>query len=206
MASGNRRGPDGPAPTTLDLVRVLLIDAYDEDDPDRGVVAVATTTLRAAGHDVDHHCLQAQRFAMVMTEAERAAYHEDEPLIALETRAAADAVAAADALLFCYPTTTFTVPAPLKGWLERVLVPGVAFVFDAKGRVAPGMTNVRRLGVITTTPHGWRATRRARDQGRRTILWTLRLSCHRLCRRTFVSLPVGGTGHDARIRRALRRW
>lgn len=140
-----------------------------------------------------------------MSTAERGAYHEPEPLMAAETKAAAKAVGDADALLFCYPTTTFTVPAVLKGWLERVLVPGVAFVFDAKDRVAPGMTNVRRLGVVTTTPHGWLTTKRARDQGRRTILWTLRLSCHRLCRRTFASMPVGSVD-QARITRALRRW
>ena len=187
---------------------MLLIDAYPVDDPDRAAAIVAAGALTAADHDVDHHCLDAQGFGVVMSAAERAAYHGDEPIITEETSAAAAAVAAADALLFCYPTTTFTVPAQLKGWLERVLAPGVAFVFDDKGRIAPGMDNIRRLGVVTTTPHSWLATRRARDHGRRTILWTLRLNCHRRCRRTFVSVPAGRPGgpDETRIRQGLRRW
>jgi putative NADPH-quinone reductase len=188
-------------------VRVLLIDAYATDDADRAVARLAAETLSAAGHRVDHLELSASGFAPFMSADERAAYHGDEPLVSAETRASAALVATADALLFCYPTTTRTVPALLKGWLERVLVLGVAFVFDDKGRVAAGMTHVRRLGVITTTPHGWVDTRRHRDLGRRTILWTLRLNCNRLCRRTFLSLPRGaGPEGRARIERSLRRW
>lgn len=188
-------------------MRVLLIDGYRTDDPDRVVATIAAEALEANGHDVDHLVLEAEGFEAFMSEAERNAYHEPDPLIADETKASAAAVERANGLLFCYPTTTFTIPAIVKGWLERVLVPGVAFVFDDAGRVAPGMTNIRRLGVVTTTPHSWLATRRARDLGRRTILWTLRLSCHRLCRRTFTSMPTGsGSNHAARIERALRRW
>ena len=192
-------------------MRVLLIDAYPVDDPDRIVAQLAAKTLVAGGHQVEQLGLAADGFEPYMSEAERAAYHEDEPLLTEETRACAGAVKGADALLFCYPTTTFTVPALLKGWLDRVLVPGVAFELDSEGRVVPAMTNIRRLGVVTTTPHRWLATRRARDLGRRTIMWSLRLSCHRLCRRTFVSLPRGaglgdGAGAGRRISRALSRW
>lgn len=188
-------------------MRVLLIDAFGVDDPDRVVASAAAETLTDAGHDVDHLGLDATGFEPFMSSDERAAYHQDQPLIAEETKAGAQALEWADGLLFCYPTTTFTVPALLKGWLERVLVVGVAFNFDEKGRTRPGMTNIRRIGVVTTTPHSRSATRRARDLGRRTILWTLRLSCHRFCRRTFLSIPTG-TGPDttARIRRALRQW
>ncbi len=71
------------------------------------------------------------------------------------------------------------------------MVLGVAFVFDAKQRVRPGLKNVRRLGVVTTTPHSRFATWRARDLGYRTIMRTLRLNCHPLCRRTFIRLPAG---------------
>ena len=184
---------------------MLLIDAYRTDDPDRVAAAMAAEALTATGHDVQHLSLDGEGFDPFMTTAERAAYHEPEPLISAETKASASALKQAEALLFCYPTTTFTVPARLKGWLERVLVTDVAFVFDEKGRVAPGMTNIRRLGVVTTTPHPRQATRRSRDLGRRTILRGLRLNCHRLCRRTFVSMPAGAID-EGRVNRALRRW
>ncbi len=190
-------------------MRVLVIDAYATDDPDRVVAERAVAVLAANGHHVDHLELAADAFEPFMSSAERAAYHTDQPLVADDTTASAELVRAADALLFCYPTTTFTVPALLKGWLERVLVLGVAFVFDDRGRVAPGMRQVRRIGVVTTTPHAWLATRRRGDLGRRTIMWTLRLNCHRLCRRTFVSAPRGAGTDPAvgrRIERAVGRW
>lgn len=188
-------------------MRVLLIDAYPTDDPDRPVAEAAAAVLAAKGHHVDHLRLIDEGFEPFMSEAERAAYHTDEPLVSDDAKASADLVRRADALLFCYPTMAHTVPAVLKGWLERVLVLGVAFEFDAKGRVAPGMTHVRRLGAITTSPHGWVGTRRHGDLGRRTIMWTLRLNCHRLCRRTFLGLPrAAGSPNGPRIDRALRRW
>ena len=78
----------------------------------------------------------------------------------------------------------------MKGWLERVLVPGVAFVFDHKHRVRPGMQNIRRIGAITTSPHSRVARLRGRDAGKRTTARTLRLSAHKRCRTTFVSVPT----------------
>jgi len=188
-------------------VRVLLIDAYPADDPDRPVADAAADALVAKGHEVDHLRLVDEGFEPFMSGAEREAYHTDAPLISEDAKASADLVRQSDALLFCYPTVAHTVPAVLKGWLERVLVLGVAFEFDAKGRIAPGMTQVRRIGAITTSPHGWVTTRRHGDLGRRTIMWTLRLNCHKLCRRTFVGIPRGaGATSRSTIDRAVRRW
>ncbi len=40
--------------------------------------------------------------------------------------------------MFVYPTWWSGLPAILKGWFERVMVPGVGFVFDERtGKVAP---------------------------------------------------------------------
>jgi NAD(P)H dehydrogenase (quinone) len=202
-------GPSGERTGTVVGVRVLLIDAYPSDDPDRVVADRAAEALTAGGHEVDRLDLAASGFEPFMSATERAAYETDRPLVSDDTRAAAALVTRAEALLFCYPTTSFTVPALLKGWLERVMVLGVAFEFDDKGRVAPALTRVRRLGVLTTTPHSWLDTRRHRDGGRRTIMWTLRLNCHRFCRRTWSAFPIGSgsaTGTRRRIERRLSRW
>ena len=188
-------------------MRVLLIDAFEPDDPDRAAADLAAETLVTRGHQVERINLVDEGFEPFMSEAERAAYHTDDPLVAEDAMASAVLVRQADALLFAYPTITHTVPAVLKGWLERVLVLGVAFEFDDRGRIAPAMTRVRRIGAITTTPHRWVRTRLHGDLGRRTIMWTLRLNCHRFCRRTFVGLPQGaGAAGGPRVERALRRW
>ena len=186
-------------------MRILLLDGYEPSEGDRRVVVEAMEALRAARHDVD--LLVVHEFNAVMSAAERIAYHSDEPVISDDVRDSAERLRAAEALLFCYPTVTFNVPAALKGWLERVLVPGVAFVFDDKHRVRPGMENIRRIGALTTSPHGRLRRLRARDAGKRTTARTLRLSAHKRCRTTFVSVPSPATDEGiAKIRRALRRW
>ena len=187
------------------MMRVLLLDGYDPSDDDRRVVREAVEELEAGRHAVDQ--LAVHGFNAVMSPAERIAYHSDQPVISEDVRDSAARLQAAEALLFCYPTLAFNVPAPLKGWLERVMVPGVAFVFDDKHRVRPGMQNIRRIGAITTSPHSRMARFRARDAGKRTTARTLRLSAHKRCRTTFVSVPSPADDAGiARIRRALRRW
>ena len=53
--------------------------------------------------------------------------------------------------MFVYPTWWSGLPAILKGWLERVMVPGVGFTFDSRtGKVKPGLTHVRRIVGIST--------------------------------------------------------
>lgn len=209
-------------------MRVLLLDAYEPDDPDRAVVAAAVGALRDRGHEVDR--LDLSGTGQFMSAAEHAAYHSEEPIISDDVQDSVDRLRRAGGLLFCYPTMAFTVPARLKGWLERTMVPGVGFVFDRNNRIRRAMTNIRRVGSVTTSPHGRMARMRARDGGRRTTVRTMRLCCHTRCRVTFVSLPTGtalggagavggtgvaGTGAETagaagaaaeRIRRALRRW
>ena len=189
-------------------MRVLVVDAYPATHPDAAIVGEAVAMLETQGNQVDYLSLVIDEFGTTMTAEERTAYETDEPLIADEAKASAARVQSADALLFCYPTTLFGVPPLLKGWLERVMVMGVAFVFDKKHRVRPGLTNVRRIGAITTTPHSRSATMRARDLGYRTFMRTFRLNCHPLCRGTFVRMPTGAPAarYTGRLGRSLRSW
>ena len=189
-------------------MRVLVIDAHHANDPARSNADATVATLQANGCDTELHRIHDLGFGSPMTEAEFGAYRTADPLITPETREAGAAVAGADALVFCYPATMFGVPPVLKNWHERVLVPGVGFRVDHKRRVRPGMTQIRRIGAVTTTPHGRAAVLRARDLGRRTIMRTMRMNCHRFCRPTFVSLPdpVDESSASAAIAVAFRRW
>jgi NAD(P)H dehydrogenase (quinone) len=189
-------------------MRVLVVNAYPAAHADSSIVQQAIDMLHAQGHEIEHLSLEADEFATMMTAQERTAYESDAPLLADETKASAASVQAADALLFCYPTTLFGPPPRLKSWLERVMVMGVAFVFDDKQRMRPGLRNIRRIGVITTTSHSTRTTLRARDLGYRTFMRTLRLNCHLLCRRTFVRMPTEAPAgrYVDRLHRALRSW
>lgn len=186
-------------------MHVLLLDGYLPDDADRRVVVESVAELEAGRHEVD--LLAVHDFNPVLSAAERTAYHSDQPVISEDVRDSATRLQAAEALLFCYPTMAFNVPASLKGWLERVMVPGVAFVFDDRHRVRPGMQNIRRIGAVTTSPHSRMTRFRARDAGKRTTARTLRLSAHKRCRTTFVSVPSPADNEGiTKIRKALSRW
>lgn len=189
-------------------MRVLVVDSFDTAHADHHVVEQALMTLRGNGNAVDHLSLYTPAFDGFMTEQEWSAYETDSPLQSNATNDSAARVRGSDAVLFLYPTTMFGISPRAKAWMERVLVPGVAFTFDRKQRVRPGLTNVRRLGAITSTPHNRRETMKARDLGRRAVLRTIRLNCSPICRSTFLRLeegsPPGRTGDQ--IARALRNW
>jgi len=189
-------------------MRVLIVNSYDPADPERQVVAAARQALEANGNKVQCLALCEARFDGYMSAEERLAYETDEPLLTQETRASAKAIQAAEAVLFMYPMVLFGPPPRLKSWLERVLVPGVAFVFDRHQKVRPGLTNIKRLGVVTTTTHSRREIRRSRDLGYRIFMRTLRLNCNPLCQRTFVRIQAGApAGRTAdQLNRSLSRW
>ncbi|HEY7625442.1 MAG TPA: NAD(P)H-dependent oxidoreductase, partial [Ilumatobacteraceae bacterium] len=81
-----------------------------------------------------------------------------------------------------------TVPAILKGWLERVLVPDVGFVFDTEHRVRPGLMHVRNIIGISTYGASWPYVKAINDNGRRTLLRALRLNTALRTRRTWLAL------------------
>ncbi len=169
--------------------------------PDRASFthAVAAAVLRGAehgGHDVTVLDLYALGFRPAMSREERRAYHGDQPLIDPLVAEHAALVAATDALVFVYPTWWSGLPAVLKGWLERVMVPGVAFVFDARGKVRPGLENVRRIVGVSTYGSPWAFVKLLHDGGRRTLLRTLRMSCGLRTATTWLGLYSMDTAGD----------
>jgi NAD(P)H dehydrogenase (quinone) len=171
-------------------MRVLVVHAHPSRTSfSRAVADTAEAALRTGGHDVTVVHLDDEGFRPAMSAEERAAYETDEPILDAQVAMHADLVAAAEALVFVYPTWWAAPPAVLKGWLERVLVPGVAFTFQPGTReVRPGLRHVRRLVGITTYGSSRWYVRILGDPGRRTLMRALRLVCARRCRRTWLAL------------------
>ena len=104
--------------------------------------------LTARGCEVDDCDLNAEGFPPVLTAEERRGYHDE----ATNTAPVADYVArlrAADTLVMVFPVWNFGYPAILKGFMDRVFLPGVSFRLVA-GRVHPNLTHIRRLAAVTT--------------------------------------------------------
>ncbi len=112
-------------------------------------------TLRRRGDRVADTDLYREGFRPAMTRAERLAYFSEEP----DTAAVGDYVDRlrwAEALVFCFPVWWGDMPAMLKGYFDRVWVPGVAFHPPERGgRLRPGLTHIRRLGVVATYGSPW---------------------------------------------------
>ncbi|HSL73463.1 MAG TPA: NAD(P)H-dependent oxidoreductase [Ilumatobacteraceae bacterium] len=155
---------------------VLVVDPMRDDEVFvRQIAERATAGLRRSGHDVDVVDLVAERFWPVMSADDRRSYFSDHPLTCVETAASAALVRRADGLVFAYPTTLSTVPPGLKGWIERVFVPGVAFTIGDRTGARRGLSNIRRLTGITVHPDARRDVMRHGDNGRRLVCRNIRL-------------------------------
>ena len=85
----------------------------------------------------------------MLSRAERIGYH-DTPANRAAVQAYVDRLLAAEALVLCFPVWNFGPPAMLKGFLDRVLVPGVAFDLGADGSLTPALRHIRKLAAVTS--------------------------------------------------------
>lgn len=172
-------------------VFVVVVTAHPSTDSYcHALAARAGIGLRAAGHDVVVIDLYAEGVRPAMSAEEHHAYnHTEAPILDPLIEAHAALVQRAEALVFVYPTWWSGLPAILKGWLERVMVPGVGFTLDPRTRkVRPGLRQMRHLVGISTygSPRGY--VRLVNDNGRRIITRALRLSCGRHVRTRWLGL------------------
>jgi putative NADPH-quinone reductase len=130
-------------------MQVLMIYAHPrEDSLAAGLRDAAKAALESAGHTVELRDLYAERFDPVLSAEDRGRYHDvPDNLQGIEDHVAA--LRRAEALVLVHPTWWYGMPAILKGWFDRVWAPGVAFHLGS-GAIEPALTNIRRIGVVTT--------------------------------------------------------
>ena len=194
------------------MMRVTVVHAHPA--PTSFNHAVYRTVCDALSHHhVDAFDLYADGFQPAMTREEREAYHTAEPILDPLVRRYAAAVDAADSLVFVYPTWWAGLPAIAKGFLDKVLVPGVAFGFDASGKVEARMQHIRRLAGVTTYGSHRAAVALTTDGGRRTIMRALRTTTGLRTRSTWLGLysmdsstPEQRAAFLRRVEREFASW
>lgn len=188
-------------------VRVLVLFAHpDPDSFGAALAAAAVRGLGSAGHEVRLVDLYAEGFDPVMTRADRIAYETDDAVVDDSVRTQTEHVHWAEAIVFVYPTWWSGLPAVLKGWLDRVLVPGVAFRLDERTRkVTPALQHVRHLVGITTYGSSRPYVAAVGDGGRRSIARALRMVCGWRTPLTWLALHRMDTRTDADRRAFLAR-
>ena len=196
-------------------MRALVV--YCHPRPDSFNAAVRDTVvekLKGAGASVTLLDLYAEGVDPVMSGPENAAYLDCTlPDEHMATHVAA--INACDTLIFVYPTWWYGMPAMLKGWLDRALLPGSAFLMpdETHNDIRPGLTHITRLAAFTTCGASWWLTRLSGAPGKRTILRGVRLLCAKRCRTAFAahylmdaSSPTSRAKHLKTVARKMDRF
>ena len=188
-------------------MRVLVLYAHPLADSFAAALhRTVVATLRQAGHEVDDCDLYAEGFEPVLSAAERRDYNTPNP----DLSGVAGHVArlrAAEALVLCFPTWWYGMPAVLKGYFDRVWAQGVAFRLpEGGGAILPALTNISKLWVVTTYGAPWWLIRLVlRDPVRAVILGGLARLCGSGVRTRFLALYNIDAASRARCAHFLAR-
>lgn len=165
-------------------------------------LARVCAALEAGGHQVDVLDLYADGFDPRLSPEERRIYHE----VPANRGLVAPYVArlqAADALVLVFPAWNFGPPAILKGWFDRVLLPGVAFKLE-EGKIRPALTNIGRFAVVTSYgQQGWVVRWIIGNPLRKQLLRAMRWCMNRKGRVLWHALYDMNTADQARRERFL---
>jgi NAD(P)H dehydrogenase (quinone) len=156
------------------LLRVLIL--YANPEPTSFGAALHAQVVEALlknGHHVDDCDLYVEAFDPLLSRRERSEYHN--------TRVNRERVASyalrlldAQALVLVFPVWNEGFPAILKGFFDRVFIPGVSFEMGADGSVTPSLTNIQKLAAVCTYGAGRLATFLMGDPPRRVVKRLLR--------------------------------
>jgi NAD(P)H dehydrogenase (quinone) len=131
-------------------MRVLVLYANPSDKSFGAALrGTAVETLRSRGHEVDDCNLYAESFNPVMSQLERDSYH-DTTVNRTHVEPFAARLLAAQALVLIYPVWNEGFPAILKGFFDRVFIPGVSFKMNPDGSVAPSLEKLTKLAAVCT--------------------------------------------------------
>ena len=131
-------------------MRILVIYAHQVETSFHAAMhARVVAALRGAGHEVDDCDLYAEGFNPVLSREERLNYH-DTAVNQAPVKSYVERLQRAEALVFCFPVWCFGLPAILKGWFDRVLMPGVSFDISDPAHVKPALTHLKRIAAVTS--------------------------------------------------------
>jgi len=176
----------------------LIVAAGDQPE----LVGAATRGL-SNRYRIEVLDLDSCGFRAAMSAEERRAYHSETPILDPQISEHAELVREATLLGFVYPTRWWGPPAVVKGWLERVMVPGVSFVLDEGHHVRPNLSNLRAIVGVTAYTQAPTEMRRAGDGGKKIILRALRLNAPGRVKTAWLASPNTEEQFRARVEKRL---
>jgi NAD(P)H dehydrogenase (quinone) len=130
-------------------MRVLVLYCHPVETSFHAALhARVLASLGQAGHEVDDCDLYAEAFNPVLSREERLHYY-DKTVNRTPVERYVHRLLAAEALVLCHPVWNYGLPAMLKGFIDRVFLPGVAFELTDH-KLTTTLHNIRKLAVVTT--------------------------------------------------------
>lgn len=137
-------------------MRVHVIHAHPvETSYNRHLFQTAVAALEEKGHQVDALNLYDEGFDAILSREERLNYHDVPGNLTPLTKPFVDRLMAAEAMVFVHPVWNYGYPAILKGYFDRIFLPGVSFVLEGgngsdTGKLRPNLKHIRRVAFVTT--------------------------------------------------------
>jgi NAD(P)H dehydrogenase (quinone) len=155
-------------------MRVLVVYAHPLGTSFNAALhAQVLATLLARGHEIDDCDLYTESFDPVLNAEDLLSYN-DTPANRRRVAPYVDRLLAANGLVLMYPVWNEGFPAIMKGFLDRVFLPGVSFIKDRDGAVRPALLNINKLGAVCTYGADRLATLMMGDPPRRVVKRLLR--------------------------------
>lgn len=165
---------------------LALVISVGSDNYLQNLATQASQSLAESGYHVEHIDLCEIGYSPAMPEADRRAYHSEQPIIDPLVRAHADLVLAAKVITFVYPVIWGTLPALLKGWLDRTFVIGVALIL-VNGKVRRNLTGVNHVvGIAVSHAQTSIEGKVFRDRGKRLITRTIPIITKRRAKKHYL--------------------
>jgi NAD(P)H dehydrogenase (quinone) len=163
----------------------------------------AVAALHQGGHELREIDLYQQGFNPVLSAPEKASYLPDTAKNIAQVAEHVEALKWAEGLMVIYPTWFYGPPAMLKGWLDRVWLPGVVFEIPThKGARAQGaLRNITHFVGITTSGSPWWWLRWIGDPGRSLFMRGLKVLYQPGCSMRWLQLHnMNNLGDEARLK------
>ena len=158
-------------------MRILVLFAHPVETSFAAALhAKLVEALDARGHDVDDCDLHAEGFDPVMSRQDRIEYH-DMTVNRRRVEPYVERLLKAEALVFSFPVWNMGFPAILKGFVDKVFLPGVSFKLKENGDYVPTLHNIKRMGVVCTYGGSRLHTILMGDPPRRFLTRSMRLIC-----------------------------
>lgn len=149
MAQNNRAVVHFEA-SNSDRPKTLIVMAHPNPDSfNQAIKEHLVAELEAQNHQVRVRDLYALGFDPVLSLEELQRYDSQEGEVPADVQVEQDEILWADNLVFIYPTWWWSMPAVMKGYFDRVFLPGFAFSADEQG--IKGLLTGKKAWIVQTT-------------------------------------------------------